>query len=385
MDRKLRSSIAMLKKTILTLVVMLVLFTGLGFVKFRQIQAAIAQGAAFQPPPEAVTTILAQRDQWPATISAIGTTAAVRGVTVGADLPGTVERIAFESGTSVHQGDVLVELDTRSERAQLAAAEAQRDLARLNFDRMQGLLKDNVVSKAEYDRAAADERQTEARVGEIRAAIERKTIKAPFGGSLGIRQINLGQYLGDGQAVVSLQALDPIYVNFSVPQQSAGDVRAGREVRITSDDLAGVEFVGRVTAVDAVVDEATRNFQVQATLANPAHRLRPGMFVQAQVVLGSGRPIISLPASSINYAPYGNSVFVVTDLKNPKGQLYRGVKQQFIKLEGARGDQVAVTSGVNAGDEIVTSGVFKLRNGVAVKVNNKVQPSNNPAPKPENS
>ena len=278
-----------------------------------------------------------------------------------------------------------MQLDTRQERAQLAAVEAQRDLARVDFGRMKGLLDERVVSRAEYDRATADQQQTEARVDEIRATIERKTIRAPFAGILGIRQVNLGQYLSAGDPVVSLQSLHPIYVNFGVPQQSISRIGSGRQVRITGGDLAGAEFHGRVTAIDSVADAATRNIQVQATLANPEGRLRPGMFVQTEVVLGADRPVIPLPASAISYAPYGDSVFVVTDLKGPDGQTYRGVRQQFVKLEGSRGDQVAVVSGVNPGDEVVTSGVFKLRNGAAVQVNNKVQPANDPAAKPENS
>lgn len=375
----------MLKRMIAMLVVMAALIAGLGFLKFQQIQTAIAQGAAFQPPPEAVTTIVAKQEEWPDTLSAIGTMAAVQGVDVSADLPGMIERIWFDSGSFVRAGDVLVQLDTRQERAQLAAAEAQRDLARLNFDRMQGLLKESVISKAEYDRATAEQRATEARVGEIRATIERKTIRAPFSGVLGLRQVNLGQYLSDGEIVVSLQALNPIYVNFGVPQQTAGQVMSGRKVRVTAGDVEGVQFEGRVTAVDSVVDEATRNIQVQATLPNPAGVLRPGMFVQAEVVLGASRPVVSLPASAINYAPYGDSIFVVGDLKDPNGVPYRGVRQQFVKLGGARGDQTAVLSGVKPGDEVVTSGVFKLRNAAAVLVNNKVQPGNNPAPKPEDN
>jgi membrane fusion protein, multidrug efflux system len=375
----------MLKRMIVMLVVMAALIAGLGFLKFQQIQTAMAQGAAFQPPPEAVTTIVAKQEEWPDTLSAIGTMAAVQGVDVSADLPGMIERISFDSGSFVRAGNVLVQLDTRQERAQLAAVEAQRDLARLNFDRMQGLLKESVVSKAEYDRATAEQRATEARVGEIRATIERKTIRAPFSGVLGIRQVNLGQYLSDGEVVVSLQALNPIYVNFDVPQQSAGLVTSGRRVRVTAGDVAGVQFEGRVTAVDSVVDEATRNIQVQATLPNPAGVLRPGMFVQAEVVLGASRPVVSLPASAISYAPYGDSIFVVDNLKDPNGVPYRGVRQQFVKLGGARGDQTAVVSGVKPGDEVVTSGVFKLRNAAAVLVNNKVQPGNNPAPKPEDN
>ncbi|HXE89644.1 MAG TPA: efflux RND transporter periplasmic adaptor subunit [Terriglobales bacterium] len=373
----------MTKRMILMLSVVAVVLGGLGFVKFQQIQAAAQAG--FQPPPEAVTTIVAQQEEWPATLSAIGTVVAVQGVTVSADLPGIVDRIAFESGKPVREGDVLVELDTRQERAQLVAAEAQRDLARVNFERLQGLVNEGVISQAEYDRAAAEQRATEARVAEIRATIERKTIRAPFSGILGIRQVNLGQYVSGGSAIVPLQALHPIYVNFGVPQQVAGQVKVGHNVRVTTDDLAGVEFEGRVTAIDSIVDERTRNVQVQATLANPQGKLRPGMFVRAALGLGASRPVVTLPASAISYAPYGDSVFVVSDLTDQNGRTYRGVRQQFVKVEGARGDQVGVVSGVNPGDEVVTSGVFKLRNGAAVQVNNEVQPGNNPAPKPEDS
>jgi len=375
----------MVKRMIIMLAATMSIVAALGFVKFKQVQTAIAEGQAFQPPPEAVTTIVARQEDWPSTLSAIGTVAAVRGVTVSADLPGVVERIAFESGQAVRQGDVLAILDTRQERAQLAAADAQHDLARLNYDRMNGLLAERVISRAEFDRATADQRQAEGRTGEIRTAIERKTIRAPFTGILGLRQVNLGQYLSAGDALVSLEALDPIYVNFGVPQQSAGEMRAGRAVRVTTDDSAGTEFNGRITALDSVVDSSTRNVQVQATVANRDRRLRPGMFVQTDVAIGASQSVVSLPASAINYAPYGNSVFVVSEIKGEDGRVYKGVKQQFVKLAGARGDQVAVVSGVKPGDEVVTSGVFKLRNGAAVQINNTVKPSNNPKPKPENS
>jgi len=293
----------------------------------------------------------------------------------------------------VRQGEVLVELDTRQERAQLAAAEAQRDLARINFDRMQGLLKENVISRAEFDSATADSKQTEARVGEIRSAIERKTIRAPFSGILGIRQVNLGQYLSSGDPIVQLQSLNPIYVNFDVPQDAIAQMRMGREVRITladaaaakdlaGKDLAGAQFLGRVTAIDSTVNENTRNIQVQATLSNPEGTLRPGMFVQAEVAVGQGRSLVALPATSISYAPYGDSVFIVGMVKGPNGDTYKGVRQQFVKVEGARGDQVGIVTGVKPGDEVVTSGVFKLRNGAAVLVNNKVQPANDSSPTP---
>jgi membrane fusion protein, multidrug efflux system len=375
----------MLKRMIAMLAVVLFVIAGLGFVKFRQIQTAMAQGAAFQPPPEAVTTIVAQQEEWPSTLNAIGTMAAVHGVTVSADLPGTVDRIAFDSGRAVRAGDILAELDTRQERAQLAAIEAQRDLARLNYDRMKGLLGQRVISQAEFDRAVAEQKQTDAQVGEIHATIHRKTIRAPFSGILGIRQVNLGQYLAAGDPLVPLQSLDPIYVNFGVPQQEIGQIRIGHRIKITADDASAAAFAGRVTALDSLVDKTTRNVQVQATLANPGGKLRPGMFVQTELSLGSSRSVVTLPATAINYASFGDSVFVVTDLKGQNGRTYRGVRQQFVKLGGTRGDQVAITSGVNTGEEIVTSGVFKLRNGAAVVVNNKVQPANKRAPKPEDS
>jgi membrane fusion protein (multidrug efflux system) len=367
------------------LAVVVLLLTTLGFFKYRQIETAVHAAAGFQPPPEAVTTIIAQREQWPSAMNVIGSVEAVQGVTVAADLPGTVAKINFDSGKAVHEGEVLVELDTRQERAQLAALEAQRDLARINYGRNEELAKQGVISRQDYDKASADQRQTEANVAEIRATIERKTIRAPFSGILGIRKVNLGEYLAAGAAIVPLQSLNPIYVNFGVPQQVAGQVQVGRGIRVSREEMAGHVFSGRITALDSVIDETTRNIQVQATLPNPGSKLRPGMFVQVDLALGASQPAITLPASAISYAPYGDSVFVVTELKSPKGNSYRGVRQQFVKVGASRGDQVAVTSGVNPGEEVVSSGVFKLRNGAAVQVNNKVQPSNNPAPKPEDS
>ena len=378
----------MRRRMILMLLGMAVFVTAIGTVKVGQVRAAIAQHSSFQPPPEAVTTIVARQEEWPANLSAIGTAAAVRGVTVSADLPGIVDQIHFDSGKAVREGAVLAQLDTRQERAQLAAAEAQQKLTRLNFDRASGLLEKGVISQADYDRAAAESTQSQARVGEIRATIERKTIRAPFSGILGIRQINLGQYLTAGAPVVPLQALDPIYVEFSVPQQEIGRMRAGGGVRVAAEGSSGEahsEFTGKITAVDSVVNEATRNVQVQATLANPEGKLKPGMFVRAQVLLPASETVIALPASAINYAPYGDSVFIVADMKGPDGKTYRGVHQQIVKLGVARGDQIAVTSGLEKGQEVVTSGVFKLRNGAPVQVNNEVQPANSAAPKPEDS
>jgi membrane fusion protein (multidrug efflux system) len=375
----------MAKRLIITLVAIAAIIGGLGFVKFRQVEVAIAQGAAFQMPPTAVTTVVAQRVTWPSTLTVIGTAAAIEGVTVSADLPGTIDKIHFESGQWVHEGDVLVELDTRQERAQLANMEAQRDLAKINYDRAQELVKAGVISHSDYDNASAQQKATEAQVGDTRAAIARKTIRAPFSGLLGIRQVSLGQYLAAGQAIVALQSLDPIYVNFGVPQQDTAQMKPGRGLRVTNGDLPGMAFSGRITALDSVVNEQTRNIQVQATLDNKANKLRPGMFVQVEMPLGEPRQVVPLPASAINYAPYGDSVFVVAEMKDAKGNTYRGVRQQVVKIEGSRGDQVAITSGINPGDEVVSAGVFRLRNGGAVQVNNTVRPENIPNPKPEDS
>ncbi len=374
----------MAKRMSLMLSLVALLLAALGWVKFRRIESGV-QASSFEPPPEAVTTVVAHEELWPTTMNIIGTTEAVQGVTVSADLPGTVDRINFDSGKPVEKGDILVELDTRQERAQLAQLEAQRDLAHTNFERSKQLVDAGVISRMDYDRATEDQTETEAKVAEVRATIQRKTIRAPFSGILGIRKVNLGQYLAGGSAIVSLQSLNPIYVNFGVPQDSAGRVSIGRDLRINAEELPGQKFVGHVTAIDSIEDETTRNVQVQATLVNPQARLRPGMFVQVELVLGAGRPVIALPATAINYAPYGDSVYIVTDLKDPSGKTYKGVHQQFVKIDGSRGDQVAIISGIKPGDEIVSSGVFKLRNGAAVQINNRIQPPDSPAPKPQDS
>ncbi|HJT17400.1 MAG TPA: efflux RND transporter periplasmic adaptor subunit [Thermoanaerobaculia bacterium] len=352
----------------------------IGSFKFFQIKAAIAQGANWQPPPEAVTTTIAQTAQWDTTIKAIGSVAAVNGVTVSADLPGVVSEIDFDSGRFVNKGDVLVRLDTRQEQAQLAAAVAQRDLAQVEFNRQKELLSKGITSQSAYDQAAAEFKSQDANVGQIRATIERKTIRAPFSGVLGLRQVNLGQYLAGGSPIVPLQSVRPVYVNFTVPQQEIGLLSIGSPVQLNTGDA------GKVTAADSVVDEATRNIRVQATFDNKSGKLKPGMFVETQLSQGTQSTVVVLPASAISYAPFGDSVFIVDNLKDPKsGKTYRGVRQQFVKLGGSRGDQVAVLTGVKPGEEVVTSGVFKLRPGAAVVVNNTIQPANSSAPKPEDS
>jgi len=359
--------------------------TLIGAIKFKQIQAAAVQASSYVPPPETVTTIIARRDEWKGTLGAIGSVMAVHGVNVSADLPGIVERIDFESGQMVREGDILVQLDARQETAQHAAAIARRDLARASLERMRGLMGKGVASQAEFDVADADARQAEARVAELAAAIARKTIRAPFAGLLGIRHVNRGQYMADGDTVVSLQSLHPVYVDFAVPQQELARLRLGGTVTVKADGLPEAELTGRISAMDSIIEQKTRNLTVRATLANRGDRLRPGMFVSIQVGLAESNALIALPASAISYAPYGNSVFIVEEMKGPDGRTFRGVRQQFVQLGGGRGDQISVTSGVEEGQEVVTSGAFKLRNGAAVVVNNDVVPANDPAPAPEDS
>jgi membrane fusion protein, multidrug efflux system len=375
----------MTKRMLLMLAIVIAFVAAIGSVKYFQIKSAMAQGAAFQPPPEAVTTVIAKPEPWQSTLSAIGTVAAVQGVTVSADLPGVVEAISFNSGQTVNTGDILVRLDTKQEIAQLAAAEAQRELMRVDLERAKGMAAGGIIPQATYDSAAAQFKQAEARAGEIRATIARKVIRAPFSGVLGIRQVNLGQYLQGGAPIVSLQALRPAYVNFTVPQQEIGALPIGAQVAVTSDAMAGSTETGRIAALDSTIDEATRHVRVQAVFDNASGKLHPGMFVEAKLPQGKSADVITLPSSAISYAPFGDSVFIVEDVKGPNGKTYRGVRQQFVKLGGARGDQVAVFTGVKPGEEVVTSGVFKLRPGAAVTVNNTIQPGNSATPKPEDS
>jgi membrane fusion protein (multidrug efflux system) len=367
------------------LAAVLVVVAVLGFVKFQQIQTAMAMGKSYSPPPEAVTTLVARPQQWQATLEATGSVAPVQGVTLSGDEPGVVESIVFESGAHVRAGQTLVLLDTRQERAQLASAEAQHELDRTRLERGKKLFDQQLISHADYDDLVAQFTQSEAADNAIKASIERKTIRAPFAGAVGIRQVNLGQYVRSGDPIVPLQSEDPIYVNFAVPQQQVASLHVGATVYAAADSGVGSIATGRITAINPVVDEATRNVQVQATFRNEQGRLRAGAYVTVKVMLGSSAPLIALPASAINFAPYGNSVFIVEQVKAPDGKAYLGVRQQFVRLGAAQGDQVAILDGVKAGEEVVTSGVFKLRPNAAVQVNNRVQPSNSLAPRPKDS
>lgn len=353
----------------------------LGAVKAVQIKAMMAMSN--EMPPAAVTTIEAKAAVWKPVINAIGTLAPVQGVTIAADADGTVVKIGAENGATVKAGDLIIGLDTSVEAAQLAAAEAQAELAKLQHDRAADLVTKNTISQAELDVATAQLDQARANVTAITATIARKNVRAPFDGRIGIRQVNLGQFVARGAPLVPLQKLDPIYVNFNIPQRQLPALSIGQKIAINVDGFA-TPFEGSIAAINSEVDSATRNVSVQALLANPKEQLRAGMFVQVEVELPAGDPQVVLPATAISYASYGNSVFIVEKMKDEKGKEYLGVRQQPVKLGATRGDMVAV-EGVKPGEQVVSSGVFKLRNTAAVQINNSVLPTANAEANPVNS
>jgi membrane fusion protein (multidrug efflux system) len=302
---------------------------------------------------------------------------------VAAELPAKVVKIAFEPGAKVKRGDLLIHQDTSVEEAQLPGAEAQVTLTESVLARNVEMLKDKIISQADFDAAVAVHRQAMAQVETLRATIAKKTIRAPFGGRLGVRQVNLGQILREGDPIVTLQSLDPVFVNFALPQQELSRLRVGLPVRVTSDGLPGPAIHGRITTVNPLVDAETRNVQLQAMVANPAETLRPGMFVNTAVGLPVRQKVLTIPATSVLYAPFGDSVFVVADDNVVKGG--KALRQQFVRLGEKRGDFVAVTSGLKEAEVIVSTGVFKLRNGQPVVVDNRLAPPFKEAPRPENN
>ncbi|MEY2608021.1 MAG: rane fusion protein multidrug efflux system [Verrucomicrobiota bacterium] len=380
-----------MKKFIVTILLMIVvvglIYGGLIFFKVNQIMgfAQLAKSGAFLPPPTAVTTTVAEKSQWQPTLETIGTVTAINGVTISTDLAGIVSKIAFESGSQVKAGDLLVQLNTDQEQAQLAQAEAQRDWTQITLTRNQELVAKKTVSQSDYDSATAQFHQAQATVDQFKALIARKTLRAPFAGVVGIRQINLGQYLNTGDAVVTLQSFDPIYVNFSLPQQNLSQLTVGQSVEINMDAYGDKVFPGKVTAINSLVDQNSRNVQIQATLPNSETQLRPGMYAKVKVVLPEAQEVVAIPSSSIHYAPYGDSVFIVSDLKSDDGKTFKGVKEQFVKLGQSKGDLTAIVSGLKPGDEVVTSGVFRLRSGEAIIVNNKATPGSETSPTPSDS
>jgi membrane fusion protein (multidrug efflux system) len=373
----------MKKRILLVILGLVILVAALAAVKTMQIKAMVDQGKKFVPPPETVTIAVATAESWETALTAVGSLTAVQGVTVAAELPGKIVEIAFGSGASVKKGDLLIRQDTSVEEAQLPGAVSQANLTRTVLARDARMLEEQIISQAEYDTAVAGNEQAMAQAAIIRATIEKKTVRAPFGGRLGIRQVNLGQTLREGDPIVTLQSLDPIYVNFTLPQQQLAQLRPGLPVRVTCDALPGLTIDGRITAVNPLVDADTRNIQLQATVANRAEKLRPGMFVNAAVGLPIRDKVLAIPATAVLYAPYGDSVFVVADDNVVKGG--KALRQQFVRLGEKRGDFVAVTSGLKQGETVVSTGVFKLRNGQAVVVDNRLAPTFRINPRPVNN
>jgi len=376
----------MTKRIIFTILGVLVLIGILGGIKGLQIQRMIAIGSQSTPPPETVTTAVVRSESWEALITSVGSLEAVQGVMLTAELPGKVVRIAFEPGTKVQAGDLLLQQDTSSEEALLRAAKATVALTKIELERSSKLLGKKAVAQAKYDSDDAQYKQAVAQIDGIRASIRKKTIRAPFAGSLGIRLVNLGQNLNEREPIVSLQTIDPIFVNFSLPQQQLAQVKPGLKVRVTTDALPGQAIEGEITAISPEIDAATRNIRVQATVANSQERLRPGMFVNVAVVLPSREEVLTIPTTAVLYAPYGDTVFVVDAKTSEKGvEPVNVVRQKIVQLGEKRGDFVASVSGLDKGETIVSTGVFKLRNGQAVVVDNTLAPAFKLAPKPEDS
>ena len=376
----------MIKRIVFVIVVLIVLAGILAGIKTLQIRQMISQGETAEMPPETVTTALVRSESWGDRLTAVGSLAAVQGVTVSAEVNGKIVHLGFESGGIVQAGTVLLKQDTESETAQLRGAEANLALAKLNFERYTNLLGLNLISRLDYDNAEAQYKQTLSQGDYLRAVIGKKTIRAPFSGRLGIRLVNLGQMLREGDPIVSLQSLDPVYVNFLLPQQQLGRIQTGLGIRISSDALSGQVIDGRITAINAEVDAATRNIQVQGTVANPKKLLFPGMYVQVEIVLPVRENMLVIPTPAVLYAAYSDSVFIVEEKKNEKdGRPVQIVRQQFVKLGEKRGDFVSVAFGLKEGDTIVSTGVFKLRNGQTVTENNALSPEFKLSPKPDNN
>jgi len=376
----------MKKRIIITLVGLAVVIGILGGIKGLQIDRMIAQGSQRVPLPEPVTTAVARTEAWESVLTSVGSLAAVQGVTVTTELAGKIVNIAFKPGTLARAGELLLQQDTSSEEAQLRATEATMTLAKLNLERLGKLLAERTISQSQYDNADAQFKQAVAQSDNIRATIAKKTIRASFGGRLGIRLVNVGQMLNPGDAIVSLQSLDPIFVDFLLPQQQLAQVQTGLPVRVVTDALLGEVVDGKITAINPQVDSATRNIRIQATIPNAEERLRPGMFVNVAVVLPAKTKVLCIPATAVLYAPYSDSVFVVEEKTDEKsGKTGRAVRQQFAQLGEKRGDFVAIVSGLKEGDTVVSTGVFKLRNGQSVIEDNTLAPEFKIAPKPDDN
>lgn len=370
------------KKIALTVGGLVVLLGAIVALKATQIGSLIGFASAMEKagmPPSPVATVLAVQTTWEETLRFTGSLRAVQGVTLTAELPGTVVRIGVENGAEVQQGEVLLELDTTQEQADLASATAGLRLAKINLDRNRGLIEKRIIAQSEYDTAAATFDQEKARTATLQATIAKKIIQAPFTGRVGIRTVNLGQTVKAGDELIPLHSSDPIYVEFSVPQTRLDSIAVGQAIRVTTDGVKQ-PVEGLVTAINPVVDEATRTARVQGTLHNKDGVLRAGLFAEVEVVLPERLDVVAVPISAVINAAYGDSIFVVEEAE---GTLK--VRQQFVKLGRKRGDFVAVTKGLNAGDRVVSAGAFKLTNGASVLVNDAMQPEPSLNPTPDNS
>ena len=368
----------------IAIAVVILIVGGIAATKVSQIKVMMAARPSFPPTPVTAATVTATT--WQPILPAVGSLVAVQGATVAAQLDGNVTRIEFESGSTIKAGDLLIQQDVTSETAQLQAAQAAVALTRVNLQRSRDLLNKATISQQQYDTDDANAKQALAQAANVQSIIDKKTIRAPFAGRLGIRLVNLGQTLKAGDAIVSLQALDPIFADFYLPQQDLQRVAQGTAVRISSDAIKGRSASGRVTAINPDVDSATRNVLTEATFANPDGRLRPGMFVDVEVILPATHPVLIIPATSVLSAPYGDSVFVIEDRPDAaSGRTAKVVRQQFVRLGERRGDFVAVTSGLKAGETVVTTGAFKLHNGVPVTIDNSLAPDAQLAPEPDDS
>jgi membrane fusion protein (multidrug efflux system) len=351
-------------------------------VKAGQIVTMVKAGEAFAPPPEAVSSARVEQVEWARTRAAIGSLVAARGVTLAAELPGTVREIAFESGSHVEKGDVLVRIDTSTEEAQLASAIADASLAKLNLERARMLRRNESTAQADLDAAEARAKQASAAVATLRATIAKKTIRAPFSGRISIRQVELGQVVAPGTPIASLQSVSPMNADFWVPQQALTDLEVGQRVRVHTDAFPDAHWDGEITTVNPEIDVGTRNVRVRATIPNTDGRLRPGMFANVEVLSSERKQVLIIPATAVVFAPYGDSVFAIDEKKEETGKTTAVAHQKFVRLGDRRGDFVAVASGLSAGETIVSSGAFKLRNGMAVAVNNALAPDAELAPKP---
>ena len=375
----------MKKRMVIMLVAVAVLLGGIvgfNFFKGYMMQKYMASAPV---PPATVSATTADYQQWQPQLSAVGTLRAVRGVDVTTEVAGLVRSIEFKSGEEVKAGQVLVQLNADSDVAQLHALEAAADLAATVYERDKAQLAAEVISKAQVDTDAADLKSKRAQVAQQAALVEKKTIRAPFAGKLGITTVNPGQYLNAGDKVVTLQTIDPIYIDFNLPQQQLPQISLGQKVSLSADAYPGTAFEGKVNAINPRVDANTRNVQIEATVPNARRQLLPGMFATVKVNTGDEQRYLTLPQTALTYNPYGSTVFVIkpSDKKDDKGNAVLTAQQVFVTPGPTRGDQVAILKGVDPGAQIVTSGQVKLKNGMPVVVNNAVQPANSPNPTPQ--